>query len=111
MNWQKGVAEALQKNKCFCQGNYCVSSHDASKVGWCSDVFYYGYRVFCYSHHPSIHEDSYEYDFCGYEGHSRTTKIINCCLEAVGAKYRVKIVKGKVVEVPVTEKTAKYNGK
>lgn len=101
MKYYEGVTEALQKGKCFSQGNYCVSSHSASKAGWCTDVYYYGHKVFHYSHHPSVHKDFHEYSFCGYVGKSKTTRLINYCLAAVNAKYRVHCHKGKVIEDPV----------
>lgn len=109
MNWQKGVAEALQKGKCFSQGNYQVVSEKLNGDSSKSSVFYYGHKVFEVKRFK--YDIEHKYDFCGYEGHSRTTKLICCCLEAVGAKYRVKTVKSKVIEVSVTEKTAKYNVK
>lgn len=93
------VQNALKHGKCFSRGNYCVSSHSCSEDGFNAQVFYYGHCVFSYSHHPKIHPDKSIYDFCGYEGYSKTAKLINKCLEAVGEKYRVKTVNGKVVEV------------
>lgn len=107
MNWYKGVAEALQKGKSFSQGNYIVVSEKLNADNCKSSVFYYGHKVFEIEHNK--HDSEHKYDFCGYEGHPRTTKLICCCLEAIGAKYRVKTVKGKVVEVPLTAKTPRYN--
>ena len=103
MKYYEGVTEALQKGKCFSQGNYRVSSHNASRAGWCSVVFYHGHRVFQYSHHPKIHKDYHEYDFCIFVGYSKTTRLINYCLAAVNAKYRVHCCKGKVIEMPVSK--------
>lgn len=107
MNWQKGVAEALQKGTCFSQGNYMVVFKKLNADSCKSSVFYYGHKVFEYKRYK--YDSEHKYHFCGYEGHSRTTKLICCCLEAIGEKYRVKTVKGKVVEVPVTAKTSRYN--
>lgn len=108
MNWQTRVTNALKNGTCFSNGNYAVCSEPCEySGGHYSIVLYYGHKVFTYDFNPLMtapNNEKFSYDFCGYEGHRRTTKLINHCLETVNAKYRVKTVKGNVVEVPVTAK-------
>lgn len=111
MNIRTQISDCLLKGIPFVQGNYkgIVDRFDSPKM-WVATIYYYGSPVFKFI---SGKDETHKYDFCGYEGYSRTTKLINYCLEYINAKYRVSCRrKGKnppekylynIIEVPVKE--------
>jgi len=101
MTFRARITEALQKGKQFVQGNYAgikvpadaVSSNEAMVISM------FGNNIFAYE--PETH--TFAYDYCGYEGFNKTTSVINCCLAAVGAAYRVKTLHGRIIETKTTD--------
>lgn len=80
MKYYDGIIKAIRNKGNFIQGNYAaITDNNVTKV------IYYGSKVF------EVDNDSgkYKYDFCGYEGYSKTTRLINYCLKAVYANYQL----------------------
>jgi len=83
MTYDKMIKKAINEKLTMSQGNYQVVYDKKTNQ---SHVYMFGNNIFNYKHD----DNSLEYDFCGYEGYSKTTRAINYCLDAVNAKFCVK---------------------